>query len=772
MFSLRDLQGRLIGRYRLIRLLGRGGMGEVWLAEDSQLRRQVALKLLPVDVANGRVFLEDFEREARAAAALEHPNILQVHDFGEQQIDANTIIAYLVMPNIVGGSLRDRILSVNGPLPPGEALSYLRQAASAIDYAHSKQVLHRDIKPANMLLQQNWLFLADFGIAKLLSSPTFAGRTHSGAGTPEYMAPEQAQGHAVPASDIYSLAMTAYLLLTGHLPFQGDTLTVLRKQVEEEPPRPRQFNPAIPLVVEQALLWGLAKRPIDRPASCVQLVDALEGKWQGPHAITDAEGTILAPWSKHYTGRVPLTYSGPTNMTNTVAVAQEGAAPFIVQTQKAPASPVVSGTATSKAGKKISRRSLLIGSTGAAVVAIGAGSALFYYLHSHSGIMTTHTITSGKRTVPGPTPTPIPGPQKLIPGIPLLSLVAHKDAVAQVAWDKTGRYLASGGRDSSIFLWDIGTLLPTVTSQRTLLMPTRSWKLPGQVLPNALSWSNDGRMIAAVVLDQNVYVINTNSDAEPQIYTDSSQSNNIFTPKYDLVAWSPVSNIFATHDFNSPGIKCSLWQAGHLNGPQSTLNYFDPTVSNNAGFLDALSWSVDGSKLAGHTDYSKEVIWNVASGNVLQTFTMVNRPQFGSNVIINNECQAWSPTAPGVLATSDLDLIYIWDVTSNKQLLTLQINEPLLKNDIHPPYVWSMSWSPNGRYLAVSLPRSPRIYIWDIQMALQKYTAKTYINQTLLFPQHNISNGSAINLAWSPDGRYIAVGYDDTTVIVWKVDGA
>lgn len=130
------------------------------------------------------------------------------------------------------------------------------------------------------------------------------------------------------------------------------------------------------------------------------------------------------------------------------------------------------------------------------------------------------------------------------------------------------------------------------------------------------------------------------------------------------------------------------------------------------------------------------------------------------------------PTNPDVLATSDLDLVYVWDVTRNKQLLTLQINEPLLKNDIHPPYIWSMSWSPNGRYLAVSLPRSPRIYIWDIQAALQKYTAKTFITQTMQFPQHNISNGSAINLDWSPDGRYIAVGYGDSTVIVWKVDGA
>ncbi len=447
-----------------------------------------------------------------------------------------------------------------------------------------------------------------------------------------------------------------------------------------------------------------------------------------------------------------------------------GGATYIPQAQGATAAPAAPES-TGKQGK-VSRRSLLIGAAGAAVVAAGGGGTLFYYLHSRTGVVTTPNGTPTSNSTPKPPSTPIPGPQKLIAGVPLLSLAAHKDAVAQVAWDKTGRYLATGSRDSHVMLWDLGTLLPTVTGQQTLTTPAHNWKLPDQVLPNALSWSNDGHMIAAVVLDQNIYVITANSDAQPQIYTDASQANSITTPSYDLVAWSPVSNVFAAHDINAHGSKFTLWQVGQTTGPQHTLSYFDPIISNTIGSLDALSWSVDGSKLAGHTDYGKEIIWDAANRNVLQTFTMIDRPQFGKSALINNECQAWSPTNPGVLATSDLDLVYIWDVAHNKQLLALQINEPLLKNDIHPPYIWSMSWSPNGRYLAVSLPRSPRIYIWDIQAALQKYTPKTFINQTMQFPQHNISNGSAINLGWSPNGRYIAVGYGDSTVIVWKVDDA
>src|SRR5579863_8819129 len=128
-----DWQGKLLGRYRLLQLLGRGGMGEVWLGEDTQLRRHIAVKMLPVAQMSDAAYLQDFEREARAAAALEHPNILPVHDFGKQQIGEDSIVTYLIMPYIQGGSLRDRLRTGNGPLPPNEMLHYLRQAAQAID---------------------------------------------------------------------------------------------------------------------------------------------------------------------------------------------------------------------------------------------------------------------------------------------------------------------------------------------------------------------------------------------------------------------------------------------------------------------------------------------------------------------------------------------------------------------------------------------------------------------------------------------------------------
>jgi serine/threonine protein kinase len=328
MNQITDWQGRMLGRYRLAQCIGKGGMGEVWQADDTQLRRQVAVKLLPAVHAGDHSYLQAFAYEARAAAALEHPNILPVHDFGEESIADGTVVTYLVMPYMTGGSLRNRIHSVTGPLPLDESLHYLKQAASAIDYAHSHQVLHRDIKPANMLLQQRWLFLADFGLAKLLSSTTLRTQTHAGSGTPEYMAPEQVEGHAEPASDRYSFAMVAYQLFTGSLPFRGRSAQeILLKQMHDTPQPPRQLVPAMPQAVEDLLLQGLAKRTQDRPTSCTAFVEALEQAWQkrsqpeaAPQAAFfappmqtsgDPEATVLAPWSKRLRAlpQAPLPFS-------------------------------------------------------------------------------------------------------------------------------------------------------------------------------------------------------------------------------------------------------------------------------------------------------------------------------------------------------------------------------------------------------------------------------------------------------------------------------
>src|SRR5215471_13208722 len=208
--------GITLGRYHLLQQIGSGGMSEVWLGMDPRLHRQVAIKILPIRSPADREFSQRFEREARAAAALNHPHILPVHDYGEQILPGGQAISYIVMSYISGGSLAERIASLkanNTFMPQDEAINYLSQAAKAIDYAHTQAIIHRDIKPANMLLRNsNWLLLADFGIARILSDQEQLTKTGMSFGTPQYMAPEQAQGKAETSSDLYSLAVIAYQL--------------------------------------------------------------------------------------------------------------------------------------------------------------------------------------------------------------------------------------------------------------------------------------------------------------------------------------------------------------------------------------------------------------------------------------------------------------------------------------------------------------------------------------------------------------------------------
>src|SRR6266702_2169853 len=323
---------RMLGRYRLLRRIGKGGMGEVWLGEDPRLHRQIAIKTLPLHNSSDREFVQRFEREARAAAALNHPHILPVHDYGEQGLPDGQAITYIVMPYVSGGTLAERIkkLAGNGtPMPADEAIEYLSQTADAIDYAHEQHVLHRDNKPSNMLMRSdNWILLADFGMARVLSDGENLTQAGVGIGTPEYMAPEQAQGKREAASDNYSLAVIAYQLFTGQLPFQADTpyaMTV--HHIITPPPPPRQINPNLSPAVEQALLHGLAKEPAQRPPSARAFVEELRSALRNapfvaavdqptlPASGTGAASTPITP---------PLVSGGPGDGTVAVPPASTG----------------------------------------------------------------------------------------------------------------------------------------------------------------------------------------------------------------------------------------------------------------------------------------------------------------------------------------------------------------------------------------------------------------------------------------------------------------
>jgi serine/threonine protein kinase/Flp pilus assembly protein TadD len=266
------LSAAVAGRYRIDREIGRGGMATVYLADDLRHRRKVAIKLLQPELAQA-VGSDRFLREIEIAAQLNHPHIVPLYDSG----DVNGYLFY-VMPFIEGESLRHRI-DREKQLPIHDALAITRHVASALDYAHARDVIHRDIKPENILLFEGEAMVADFGIALAVSAAATRRITGTGlvVGTPEYMSPEQALGEGADArSDLYSLACVVYEMLAGEPPFAGPTPhSIIAKRLSDPVPAVRRLRGAVPVAVEDALTKALAKSPADRFASLAEFSAAL-----------------------------------------------------------------------------------------------------------------------------------------------------------------------------------------------------------------------------------------------------------------------------------------------------------------------------------------------------------------------------------------------------------------------------------------------------------------------------------------------------------------
>jgi len=258
-------------RYKIVSRLGAGGMADVFLAEDEQLGRKVALKLLYQRFAEDPGFVERFRREAQAAAGLQHPNVVSVYDRG-----AFDGTYYIAMEYLPGRSLK-QLIREEAPLDPVRAIDITIQILKAARFAHRRGVIHRDLKPHNVIVDSaDNAKVTDFGIARAGASDMT--ETGSIMGTAQYLSPEQAQGHAVSAgSDLYSIAVVLYEMVTGRVPFDAESaVTIALKHVSEAPPPPTIVNPSIPPELEQVVMWGLNKNPVDRPGNADQFINALE----------------------------------------------------------------------------------------------------------------------------------------------------------------------------------------------------------------------------------------------------------------------------------------------------------------------------------------------------------------------------------------------------------------------------------------------------------------------------------------------------------------
>ena len=267
------MQQLVDNRYRLLKPLGSGGMADVFLAHDDILDRDVALKVMSTRYKSDEEFVERFKREAQSAAALSHPNIVSIFDRGESEDGTY----YIAMEYLPGGTLKDRILK-RGALPAHTAAAVALQMAEALRAAHERDVIHRDIKPHNILVTGSGdVKVTDFGIARAASSSTMT-RTGHILGTAHYISPEQAMGeHVGPASDLYSLGVVLYEMLTGELPFDADTpIGIAMKHVNGHVRPPQELNPSVPDGINAITLRLLAKNPDDRYGSDDELIDDLE----------------------------------------------------------------------------------------------------------------------------------------------------------------------------------------------------------------------------------------------------------------------------------------------------------------------------------------------------------------------------------------------------------------------------------------------------------------------------------------------------------------
>lgn len=294
------LANRQLDEYRIVALLGQGGMARVYLAEDVRLGRRVAIKVIDRPYREERAYVERFEREAQAIARLEHPHIVRLYRYGE-----TSRLLYMAMQYVEGadlGAILDSYRREGRLMPPRDALAIVRDVGAALDYAHQKGVIHRDLKPSNILLSlDGQAYLTDFGLALLATTKTL-GQTF---GTPHYISPEQATSsdEVLPQSDLYSLGVILYEMFTGTLPFSGGgPLEIALRHSNEPPPDPRQRRPDLEPAVAGVILKAMAKAPAERYQSGAALAHALERALSG-RPVT----TVVAP-SRSLTERVTDVY--------------------------------------------------------------------------------------------------------------------------------------------------------------------------------------------------------------------------------------------------------------------------------------------------------------------------------------------------------------------------------------------------------------------------------------------------------------------------------
>ena len=690
-----DYVGKQFGSYRLLRLLGRGGFADVYLGEHVYLKTQAAVKVLEARLVGSG--LDDFLEEARTIARMEHPNIVRVLDFGVEDT-----IPFLSMAYAPNGTLRQRY--PNGSVVPLTAVvSYVRQIASALQYAHDQRIIHRDIKPENILLGRNYeVLLSDFGIA-IIAQSTLQQESKELAGTVAYMAPEQIQGRPRPASDQYALAVIVYECLSGNRPFRGGFTELCAQHMFAPPPPMHERLPGIHPAVEQVVQKALAKEVQERFASVEAFANALEEAARLTTQHVSPSISVQPPPSSPHIPYEPTFVSPTAPPSSSPPMASREVStpsstppkaqpiPTVLSTppsssppmtplpptapQYIPASPQLPAPTRSR----VSRRAALVG-LGIAGLAVAAGgvAVAVVELSSHSGpqqpaltpTATPTTIGKVVSTYPGHTSwvaTVAWSPDSTLVasgsddhtvqisnatnGNPVLTYSRHHDVVSSVAWSHNGK-IASGSADRSVQVWD-------PVSGNLLL------KYPGPLAQvRSVVWSPDETYLAIGGYDNMVHVWNVTT------------GNIIFTYRRHTkavygVAWSRDGTRIASASFDGT---VQVWNA--TDGSQPL------TYPGHYAQVRAVAWSPDGTYIASGGDDKKVQVWNAVTGNPIFTYT-------GHKDSI--ESIAWSLDSQRVASGSGDKSVHVWDALTGHNSFAYHG---------HRDVVYAVAWSGNGKYIA------------------------------------------------------------------------
>ncbi len=669
-------EGRQFGEYRLLRWLGGGGFGDVYLGEHVRDHNRAAVKVLQMRFTQNQG-LQEFINEARTMR-LVHPNIIHVLDFG---IDTDGT-PFVVMEYAPHGTLRDRH-------PHGTSISlttsniYVEAMASALQYAHEHHSIHRDVKPENMLIgahQQLWL--SDFGIAAVVRS-SYSLSTQGMSGTISYMAPEQIQGKPCPASDQYSLAIAAYEWLTGRYPFTGTAMEIITQHMAKQPEPLTQFNPGLSAQVSQVILTALEKEPSKRFATIQAFASALRQASEMTPDFSVASSVTLSPFSERSTTTLPF---------------------FDPLPHPEPPAPTTPLPSTSPL---LSRRTIVAGG----ILVLAAISGAGYVAGMHPFARPIATIQTGNKNLlsNGHPLTPVPSPTPSLPiGKHIYTYRGHKNYVYTLQWSADDQRLVSSSEDGTVQVWDAATgnhayvyRGHTDRTNEAVWSPDNKWiasaasdatvqiwdavtgalryTYTGHVGPVfAVAWSPDGKRIASGGLEKTVHVWNATNGQH--LYTYLSHTDTI-----NKLAWSPDSKRIVS---GSTDTTAQVWNAD--DGSNAYL------YSGHASVVYRVAWSPAGTHIAS-TSYDKTVhVWSPIPD-------IRRKIIYGGHTGPVMDC-AWSPDSTRIVSASVDRTAQIWTIANAETIYTYTG---------HSGGVFSIAWSHAGRYIATGSDISdPTAQVW------------------------------------------------------------